>query len=282
MSQTTTPADAAVLRRSSPIDRAAEKRRARRRVRLGFLSFLTMLVVWSGVTGFGLVSPVFIPSPLALLQTFATLIRDGYHGRPLWHHILVSLERFGLAFLITLVTAIPIGLLMGMNESIRAVLDPPIEITRPVPKLTLIPILVIWFGIGNTPKVVIIILGMFAVLSISAMQGVKSVSTRKIQAAYSLGASHWQVFRRVVFPGSLPEIITGIRVAVGVGVTMLVGAEMIATSDGIAWMAISASEFLLTNVVMVGVLLMAALGYMLDSIIRMIEKRVVHWRGQEG
>lgn len=281
MSQTTASAGSAALR-GAAIDRAGERRRARRRFHLGVLSFLTMLAVWSALTGFGLVSPVFIPSPRALLQTFATLLREGYHGRPLWHHVLVSLERFGLAFVITLVTAVPIGLLMGMNDSVRAVLDPPIEITRPVPKLTLIPILVIWFGIGNTPKVVIIILGMFAVLSISAMQGVKSVSTRKIQAAYSLGASHWQVFRRVVFPGSLPEIFTGIRVAVGVGVTMLVGAEMIATSDGIAWMAMSASEFLLTNVVMVGVLLMAALGYTLDSIIRKIEQRVVHWRGQEG
>lgn len=263
-------------------ERAEAARRRRRRLLLGGLSFGTMLLVWSALSGFGLVSPLFMPSPRGLGQTFIALAGEGYQGHSLQHHILVSLERFGLAFLITLATAIPIGLLMGMNDSIRAILDPPIEITRPMPKLTLIPILIIWFGIGNTPKVVIIILGTFAILSISAMQGVKSVSPRKIQAAYSLGATRWQVFRRVIFPGSLPEIFTGVRVAVGVGITMLVAAEMIATSDGIAWMSMSASEFLLTNVVMVGVLVMASLGYGLDSLIRVIESRIVHWRGKEG
>lgn len=261
---------------------AEAARRRRRRGLLGGASVVTMILVWSALSGFGLVNPVFMPSPMELARTFVTLSREGYHGHPLWHHLLVSLERFGIAFAVTLVTAVPIGLLMGMSESVRAILDPPIEITRPIPKLTLIPLLIIWFGIGNTPKIVIIILGIFAILSISAMQGVRNVSPRKIQAAYSLGASHWQIFRRVIFPASLPEIFTGIRVAVGVGVTMLVGAEMIATSDGIAWMAMSASEFLLTNVVLVGVLLMAGLGYGLDSLIRWIEHRVVHWRGKEG
>lgn len=257
-------------------------RRRCRRLLLGTASIATMFLAWSLLSGLEVVSPLFMPSPRRLAETYMALTRQGYQGHSLWYHLMVSLQRFGLAFAIALVTAIPIGLLMGMNESVRAVLDPPIEITRPVPKIALIPLLVIWFGIGNTPKVIIIILGTFAILSISAMQGVKGVSPWKVQAAYSLGASHWQVFRRVIFPGSLPEIFTGIRVAVGVGVTMLVAAEMIATSEGIAWMAMSASEFLLTNVVMAGVLLMAALGYGLDSLIRLLEGRVVHWRGKEG
>jgi taurine transport system permease protein len=258
------------------------KDRQRRRRLLNLASFGAMLLGWIVLTSTGLVSPVFLPSPMALLRTLASLSTSGYQGYSLGHHVMISLARFGIAFLITMLTAIPIGLLMGMNESMRGIMDPPIEITRPMPKLALIPLLIIWFGIGEIPKIVIIILGTFAILSISAMQGVKGVSPRKIQAAYSLGASPWQVFRRVILPGALPEILTGIRQGVGVGVTMLVGAEMIATVDGVAFMAISASDYLLTAVTLVGVLIMAILGYGLDSLVRLIEDRLVHWRGKEG
>ncbi|MCC6198522.1 MAG: ABC transporter permease subunit [Burkholderiales bacterium] len=111
---------------------------------------------------------------------------------------------------------------------------------------------------------------------------VKSVSRRKIQAAQSLGANPWTIFRRVVFPASLPGIFTAIRVCIGIGVTMLVGAEMIATSNGIAWMALSAADFLLTETVLVAVLIMAALGYSLDLLARLAERRIVHWSGREG
>jgi taurine transport system permease protein len=161
-------------------------------------------------------------------------------------------------------------------------LDPPIEITRPIPKLALLPLFIIWFGIGELSKVIVIIAALFPLMSISAMQAVRGVSVRKIQAAYSLGASRWTIFRRVLLPASLPGIFTGIRVSIGVGVTMLVGAELIATREGIAWMALSAADFLLTDVVLVGVLIMAGIGYGLDRMARSIEYRVVHWSGKDG
>jgi taurine transport system permease protein len=113
------------------------------------------------------------------------------------------------------------------------------------------------------------------------MQAVRSVSIRKIQAAESLGASRWTIFRRVVLPASLPGIFTGIRMSVGVGVTMLVGAEMVATSDGIAWMALSAADFIQTDIVLVGVLIMAAMGYSLDRLCRLLEAHLVHWSGKD-
>lgn len=129
---------------------------------------------------------------------------------------------------------------------------------------------------------VIIVLALFPVLSISAMQAVRSVGRRKVQAAMALGASRTMIFRRVIFPASLPGIFTSIRVSIGLGVTMLVGAEMIATSAGIAYVAMSASDFLLTNVVIVGAVMMAALGYTLDLCARALENRIVHWGGKEG
>jgi len=258
----------------------------RRRDRwLGLASFAGMLAIWLAITGSGLwpplVSPTFLPSPVTVARTFVKLAGTGYQGYTLAHHFLISLMRFGIAFAFCIVVGVPVGLLMGMHSGVRAVLDPPIETTRPIPKLALLPLFIIWFGIGELSKTIVIIAALFPMISISAMQAVRGVSLRKIQAAQSLGATRHMIFWRVLLPASLPGIFTGIRVSVGIGVTMLVGAEMVATSDGIAWMALTAADFVQTDVVLVGVLIMAALGYMLDLAFRMLERRLVHWAGKD-
>jgi len=252
---------------------------------LGLASFAAMLALWFALTGSGLwqpvVSPTFLPSPVTVAKTFLKLASTGYQGHTLAHHFLISLMRFGIAFGFCVAVGVPVGLLMGMNSGVRAVLDPPIETTRPIPKLALLPLFIIWFGIGELSKTIVIIAALFPMISISAMQAVRAVSVRKIQAAQSLGASRSIIFWRVLLPASLPGIFTGIRVSVGIGVTMLVGAEMVATSDGIAWMALTAADFVQTDVVLVGVLIMAALGYGLDLLFRALERRAVHWAGRE-
>jgi taurine transport system permease protein len=252
---------------------------------LGLASFAAMIALWLAVTGSGLwpplVSPTFLPSPVTVAKTFWKLSNTGYQGYSLAHHFLVSLMRFGIAFGVCVIVGVPVGLLMGMHSGVRAVLDPPIETTRPIPKLALLPLFIIWFGIGELAKTIVIIAALFPLISISAMQAVRAVSLRKIQAAQSLGASKAMIFRRVLLPASLPGIFTGIRVSVGIGVTMLVGAEMVATSDGVAWMALTAADFVQTDVVLVGVLIMAALGYGLDLLFRALERRIVHWAGRD-
>ena len=250
-------------------------------------SFGSLAAIWYLITApiFGeapLVPPMFLPAPGAVIDALVTLQRDGYQGKSLLHHFGISLMRFALGFGLSVLVAVPLGLWMGMNATVKAVLDPPIEISRPMPKLALLPLLIIWFGIGELAKVVIIFLALFPILSISAMQAVRGVSRRKIQAAMALGASRMTIFRRVIFPASLPGIFTSVRVSIGLGVTMLVGAEMIATNAGIAYMAMSASDFLLTSVVLVGALIMALLGYVLDLLARALENRIVHWGGKEG
>jgi len=261
------------------------RRTARRDRWLGLASFGAMLALWVAVTGSGLwpplVNPTFLPSPMTVAQTFMKLAQSGYQGHTLAHHFLISLMRFGIAFFICIVIGVPVGLLMGMHSGVRAVLDPPIETTRPIPKLALLPLFIIWFGIGELSKTIVIIAALFPMISIAAMQSVRGVSIRKIQAAQSLGASRGMIFWRVLLPASLPGIFTGIRVAVGIGVTMLVGAEMVATSDGIAWMALTAADFVQTDVVLVGVLVMAALGYGLDQLFQLLERRAVPWAGRE-
>ncbi|MBB5214473.1 ABC transporter permease subunit [Parapusillimonas granuli] len=260
-------------------------RAATMNLHLSIASFIAMLALWIGLTGSGLwapiVDPMFLPSPLGVAQTFWKLCMTGYQGNTLLHHFLISLARFGVAFAFCIVVGVPVGLLMGMHGGVRAVLDPPIEITRPIPKLALLPLFIIWFGIGELSKAIVIIAALFPMMTISAMQAVRSVSLRKIQAAQSLGATPAVIFRRVLLPASLPGIFTGIRVSIGIGVTMLVGAEMVATNDGIAWMALTAADFMLTDVVLVGVLIMALLGYSLDRLFRLLEAKLVHWSGKD-
>ena len=278
---------AADLEASAAIEPAAlaESRLRNRDRMLTIASFAVMIGVWTLLTGVGpwppLVHPAFLPSPWTVLNTFFRLASDGYQGYTLAQHFFISMWRFGAAFLFCIVVGIPIGLLMGMSSAVRAVLDPPIETTRPIPKLALLPLFIIWFGIGELSKVIVIVAALFPLISISAMQAVRSISTRKIYAAQSLGASKFMIFRRVLLPASLPGIFTGIRVSLGIGVTMLVGAEMVATSNGIAWMALTAADFVQTDIVLVGVLIMAAVGYLLDSFFRLAERRLVHWAGRE-
>ncbi len=268
------------------MDEIALDRRADRRDRtLTILTFGGILVVWTAVTGSGLwpplIKPIFLPSPVDVVETFIRLTQQGYQGRSLLHHVTVSFNRFAIAFSACVVIGVPLGLLMGMSRPIRAVFEPPIQAIRPIPKLALLPLFLIWFGIGNLSKVVVIAAPVLPLIAIASMQAVRSISTKKIQAAQALGASPWVVFSRVVLPASLPGIFTGIRMAISIGVTMLVGAELTATSDGIAWMALTAAEYLSTDIVLVGVLIMAALGYGLDRIVRAIEGRLVHWSGKD-
>jgi taurine transport system permease protein len=259
------------------------------RYRLQFLSlfsFVLMFGLWVALTGGAgfwqpAVSPAFLPSPESVLATFFRLVETGYQGQTLAHHIGISLFRFSFAFAFCVIFGTIVGMAMGMSESIKALLDPPIEITRPIPKIALLPLLIIWFGIGEVSKILIIILSVFPLMSISAMQAIRAVNVRKLQAAHSLGATRSIIFWRILLPASLPGIFTGIRVSLGISVTMLVAAEMIATSNGIAWMALSAADFVQTNVVLVAVILMALLGYGLDQIARRLERRFVHWSGKD-
>ena len=268
------------------IDETTLERRADRRDRwLTFATFAGMLALWTAVTGSGLwaplIKPIFLPSPIAVFETFLRLLDQGYQGRSLAHHVIVSFNRFAIAFSVSVLIGVPLGLLMGMSRPFRAVFEPPIQAIRPIPKLALLPLFLIWFGIGNLSKVVVIAAPVLPLIAIASMQAVRSISTKKIQAAQALGAGPWVVFSRVVLPASLPGIFTGIRMAISIGVTMLVGAELTATSDGIAWMALTAAEYLSTDIVLVGVLIMAALGYGLDRAVRAIEGWLVHWSGKD-
>ena len=170
------------------IDETSLERRADRRDRwLTGLTFLILIAAWTAATGSGLwpplIKPIFLPSPVDVFHAFLNLWQQGYQGRSLAHHVGISFYRFATAFSFCILVGVPVGLLMGMSRSIRAVVEPPIQAIRPIPKLALLPLFLIWFGIGNLSKIVVIAAPVFPLIAITAMQAVRSVSVKKIQAA---------------------------------------------------------------------------------------------------
>jgi taurine transport system permease protein len=267
---------------SQPPREPAEKKRFRPTSEqwISGASVAFVFAVWYLITRFDLVSHVFVPSPAETWSAFVEILSDGYKGSSLLSHIGASMERLLLAFFVALVTAVPLGLFSGQSPKVRAAVDPLIEFYRPLPPLAYYTLLVLWFGIGDESKVILLFLAAFAPLYISAVSGAKAITEDHLTAARSLGADRLQVFMHVVFPSSLPFIFTGMRTALGVSFTTLVAAELVAAVSGIGWMVLDASKFLRSDVIFVGIAIMGVIAVLLDMIIRYMQARWAHWEGK--
>ena len=247
---------------------------------LSLFTIAVLIFVWWGITELNLVKPLFVPSPQSIVQKFVTVWQNGFTGTPLWEHIAISAARVFGAFLLACAVGVPLGLAMGMSPVMRGIFDPPIEFYRPIPPLAYLPLMIIWFGIGEVSKVLLIFLSVFAPVALGAKAGVRSAAIEQIHAAYSFGASRWQVMRHIILPSALPEILTAMRIGIGFGWTTLVAAEMVAATKGIGYMVLSASQFLQTSTVIMGIVVIAAIAYAFDLLMRFIERRVVPWKGK--
>ncbi|EGE57679.1 UNVERIFIED_ORG: taurine transport system permease protein [Rhizobium esperanzae] len=241
---------------------------------------LAILLLWWFVSALALVPHLFLPRPDEVLTQIGLVYRDGYAGASLSEHILASLFRIVVAALIAISAGIPLGLLMGLNRWAKGVLDAPIEFYWPLPPLSYLPLMIIWLGIGETSKITLLVLAMFAPICLSAQAGVRSLPIERVNAARSLGASRLQLFIDIVLPSALPEILTGIRIALGVGWGTLVAAELIASTRGIGFMIMSASQFLATDVVFVGIGIIAVCAFTFSAAIRFLETYLVPWKGK--
>jgi taurine transport system permease protein len=247
---------------------------------LSIATILILIAAWWLVTAMGWVKPLFVPSPGAIVSKFLSTIESGFTGTSLLVHIGVSTGRVFSAFILACAVGIPLGLAMGMSPLIRGIFDPPIEFYRPIPPLAYLPLMIIWFGIGETSKVLLIFLSVFAPVALGARSGVKSAAIEQIHAAYSFGASRWKVMRYVILPAAMPEILTAMRIGIGFGWTTLVAAEMVAATKGIGYMVLSASQFLQTPTVIMGIIIIAAIAYAFDMLMRFIEHKLVPWKGK--
>jgi taurine transport system permease protein len=249
---------------------------------LSLLSLLTLLLVWWGVTALGLIAPLFLPSPQQVLsKLFLIASAQGFMDATLWQHLAASMTRMVIALLAAAAIGIPVGIAMGLSPAVRGLLDPLIELYRPVPPLAYLPLMVIWFGIGETSKILLIYLAIFAPVALSTLAGVRNAQQVRIRAAQALGASRWQILRWVILPGALPEILTGLRIGLGVGWSTLVAAELIAATRGLGFMVQSAGEFLATDVVLAGIAVIAVIAFSLELGLRALQRRLTPWNGEQ-
>ncbi|ELB4171583.1 taurine ABC transporter permease TauC [Shigella flexneri] len=252
-----------------------------RQVTLSIGTLAVLLTVWWTVAALQLISPLFLPPPQQVLAKLLTIAGpQGFMDATLWQHLAASLTRIVLALLAAVVIGIPVGIAMGLSPTVRGILDPVIELYRPVPPLAYLPLMVIWFGIGETSKILLIYLAIFAPVAMSALAGVKSAQQVRIRAAQSLGASRAQVLWFVILPGALPEILTGLRIGLGVGWSTLVAAELIAATRGLGFMVQSAGEFLVTDVVLAGIAVIAIIAFLLELGLRALQRRLTPWHGE--
>ena len=247
---------------------------------ISVMTVVVLVALWAVVTNMGWVKPLFLPTPQAVLRQFIEYLTGAANDKPLWQHFLASMFRVFSAFGLACMTAIPIGIAMGMSRVVRGIFDPPLEFYRPLPPLAYLPLIIIWFGIDELPKVLLIFLSCFAPLALAARSGMRSASQEQINAAYSMGASYWQVIRHVILPSALPDILIGMRIAIGFGWTTLVAAEMVAANVGLGQMVLNASNFLRTDIVIMGIVVIGVVAYMFDLLMRWIEHKVVPWKGR--
>jgi taurine transport system permease protein len=224
--------------------------------------------------------PIWLPSPEAVVARVKEISVRGYQNFTLWEHLYWSLFRVIVGFLCGAIIGIPLGYAMGLSGWFRGWFDPIVEFMRPVPPLALIPLVIIWAGIGESGKIILLFLAALWIMAISARAGVSGVAISKVHAAYSLGASRWQVLRYVIVPNSLPEIFTGARVAMGVCWGTVVAAELVAAEKGAGMMIMVASRFQLTDVVLMGIILIGVIGFSIDILMRKAEDWLVPWKGR--
>ncbi|WP_343565360.1 ABC transporter permease [Kiloniella sp. b19] len=224
--------------------------------------------------------PIWLPSPEAVVARLINIASDGYQNFTLWEHLGWSLWRVIAGFTLGTLVGIPLGYAMGLSGWMRGWFDPIVEFMRPVPPLALIPLVIIWFGIWETGKIVLLFLASLWVMTIAARAGVSGVNITKVHAAYSLGANKRQVLWHVIVPNSLPEIFTGARVAMGVCWGTVVAAELVAAQKGAGMMIIAASKFQLTDIVLMGIILIGMIGYGIDVLMRFAERFLVPWKGK--
>ena len=249
---------------------------------IGSASVVGLLLVWQVAAGSGWIDAMFLPPPTEIAKTTLDLLRNGYQQIPLWEHVVVSVARALVAFFASVVIGVPLGLVMGLSPLTSAVLDPFIQFLRPLPKIALIPLMVVWFGIGEMSKFILIFISCFLSVVVGAAAAVGGVSRARMLAGETLGASRQQIFRYVVLPNALPEIFTSVRLSIGIGWTSLIAAELVAATSGLGWMVMNAGTYLRTDVVMVGILLLGLIGYLLDFAIVLTQRAVVPWAGRDA
>jgi NitT/TauT family transport system permease protein len=238
------------------------------------LALAGLVALWELATRVGWVPALFLPSPVGVIRELVDMVRSGQ----LFVHLAASLERLVLGFVIGAGAGVAVGVTVGFFSLAEAVGQPVIAATFPIPKIALLPLLILWLGIGEASKVTVIALGVFFPMAINTHAGVRQADPLLLRAAVSFGAGQWSVIRKVVVPSALPMVFAGLRLAAGTALLLLVAAEMIGAESGIGFLVLQAGNLMETTKLMVGILVLSLLGVLSHWSLNRLERLVIPWR----
>ena len=239
-----------------------------------FLSPVLLVIFWQVGCSTGLLSTRLVASPGQIIATGWSLAHDG----TLPSNLGVSLMRAVSGLAIALVTGVSLALIAGLSRIGEDIVDAPLQIMRTLPVLALVPLFILWFGIGETPKILLVALGSTFPIYLNLHKGIRSIDPKLLEMAWTLGLSRGQTIRDVILPGALPDLLIGVRFAVGISWLMLVVAEQINADSGIGHMMMDAQDFLRTDIILVGLFVYGLLGLGSDQLVRTLEHRFLVWR----
>jgi sulfonate transport system permease protein len=234
---------------------------------------ISLLVLWQMLVQMGWLSTTVLPAPSDVILAGIRLTLTGELSR----NLIISTVRAIIGFVIGGSIGFGLGLLNGIARPAEKALDTSVQMIRNIPHLALIPLVILWFGIGEESKIFLVALGVFFPIYLNTFHGVRSVEPELIEMAKSYGLRRWSLFRKVIFPGALSSILVGVRYALGIMWLTLIVAETITLDSGIGYMAMNAREFMQTDVVVLSILMYAVLGKLADIVTRMVEKKWLKW-----
>src|SRR5215468_7102785 len=247
---------------------------------IGVVTVLVILAAWTVATTLFRVSPLVLPSPRAMGGELRTLLDTGYGGKPLRVHIVASLFRSLTGLVAGIALAVPIGLAMGHSRRLSAALVPIFGFFRPIPPIAFIPLMILWFGIGELSKILIIFAASFNYTVLNSAAGMRAVPEQLIRKGQNLGLTRGQLFTSVMLPAAMPHVFTGIKTSTAVSWAIVVAAELIAAQEGLGFIIQDAGTFFRITDVFFGIIIIGLIGVSLELAISFIERRTLHWQGK--
>ena len=241
---------------------------------VSIVSILCLLAIWELICQSGIVSSLFLPAPTAIISALLQMIADGEIGVSL----AASLYRILAGFFIGSLVGLAVGLVTGTSALMDKIGTPIVNAIYPIPKIALLPLFILWLGIGELSKVTIIALGVFFPVAMNTYSGVKNVDTLLLKVAASFNASWWMTMKSVVLPNALPMIFAGLRLAAGTSLLLLVAAEMIAAQVGIGALILHYGDLMITDRLMAGVIVLSLLGLVFNLILQFLERKAIPWK----
>lgn len=241
---------------------------------LSVTSFIVILLLWELMSWMEWVPPLFLPAPSGILAEGWTMVKTGL----IFKHIFASISRILWGFAIACSLGVIVGISIGFFSIPEAIGNPIIAATFPIPKIAILPLLILWLGIGEASKVAVIALGVFFPMVINVYTGVKNVDPLLIKAALSLGSNRTRVIRKVILPSILPMIFAGMKLGIGIALLLVVAAEMVAADAGIGFMILSAADLMQTKKLMVGLIILSLLGIFFNWLFQKLERIFIPWK----